>query len=179
MSETGNLGLCVAGKLDKLAAVCTLTPEALNKANELGKGQRIRAVGRLQGGSILGTVFLFDSTFTEAGPNPSIRISATDLAAEFAKDEGDAAATKYAGKELFVQGVVAGIEQAGEGIFVNRIVLFESGAKEPVRCTRTRESDFEKIKKGDKVILKGDFQGETIALKKHPTITETRLVKKD
>jgi hypothetical protein len=110
-TDANGLSLAVEAKRDAPVVVCDLTPEAVKKVRELGKGQKVKAIGKLQGGQILGAIYLFECDFTEAGPNPAIKVAAKDLAAEFTQEDGEPAAKKYADKELFIEGVVKDMEE--------------------------------------------------------------------
>jgi hypothetical protein len=68
--------------------------------NKLCPGQKARFRGKALGG------YLLDAVLVETGPSPAIRVSARQLAKEYAAD-AQAADKKYRGKYLLVEGEVA------------------------------------------------------------------------
>jgi tRNA_anti-like len=138
--------------------LCYAPAARLEKAFWLGKGQKVKVVGKFAGGSGL-AVSLLDCTFTELKPSPTLKTTAKAVAADFDKDE-EAATTKYLidginSKEIIVEGVVSALEKTKNDFF---IVKLEGSGGLTVNCV-VDEAEWKKLKKGDKVTMKGDLSG--------------------
>ena len=163
-----------------MAVVCDMTPEAQKKFRELGTGEKVKVQGKLYL-AIIGVIYLNDCTYTEAGPNPAIKVAAKELGKEYSKDEGEPAKKKYDGKEMIVEGVVKDVKETPGGFSPTRIVQLDAGMAEPMDCQilATLGDEFKRIEKGDKVVLKGTFSNNMLALKNYPSLSNAYLVKKD
>jgi hypothetical protein len=129
-----------------------------DKLLALSKGQKIKVRAKVFG-DFAGNVSLGNATILETGPDTAVTISAKDLAKEAVADE-KAVEDKYKDKTLIVEGVVAELkgEEAGKASFV--LEGFEDkGKKASVRAAYPKElaKEFDGLKKGDKVKVKGDF----------------------
>jgi hypothetical protein len=124
----------------------------------LGKGQKVKVVGRVTGVTSSG-VYLDQCTVTELEPSPTPRVTAEQLTGEFGKDEA-AAKAKYLTKEgypkeVIVEGTVAGLATTKDGFYSVNLAGKEGLA---VSCTVNKEA-YEGLKQGDKVTMKGDVSG--------------------
>ncbi len=142
----------------ELNVLCETVPAQKDKVWWLGEGQKIKVVGEVFGANDL-AIYLKDCEFTELEKSPTPTVSAKQLAEEFVKDEADAK-KKYGREpgvdpEVIVEGVVADLVTTKDGFTV---VNLEGAAPVVVSCT-TRKEDFETLKKGDKVTLKGHLSG--------------------
>ncbi len=179
------LAVAVPGDPDKAVLICDMSPDAQKTFRELGKGQKVKVLGK-EYLSIPGTVYLNDCSYTEAEPNPAARVKAKDLGAEFGKGDGGPAAKKYAGKdfshptELIVEGVVQDVAESKGPEFLGLVVNLDAGMQEPMACQiDTSDVDAAKqLKKGDTVVLKGNFHAHTLSLKSYPGLTNAIVLKK-
>jgi hypothetical protein len=167
--------------------ICDMSPEAGVSVLGLGKGQKVKVVGKLTvaGGGLL---FLNDCTYTEQGPNPTTRVTAKDLGAEFAKDDGQAATKKYASpqpfhdKELFVEGVVKDVGPPKGPWFstFSLAVELDAGMQEPLVCAISMlgQDAARQLKPGDRVVMKGNYFTYSADGKNYPSLTNAWVVKK-
>ena len=151
----------------------------LDKAWELGRGQKVKVVGKVVGISagFLG-VTLDRCSIAEVDKNPTAKITAEALTGEFAKDP-DAAKKKfteseYVMKELIVEGNVAGTETSKDGNFHSINLAGKDGYT--VSCT-VKKDVMDGVKKGDKVTMKGDL-GSFDKDKKRLTLNTAFVLKK-
>jgi hypothetical protein len=171
--------MTVEAKAGKDKVTCTMSAQAQKTFHGLGKGQNVRVTGKLY--FVIGdNILLDDCNYAEAGPNPAIKISAMDLGKEYATGDGEAAAKKYNGKELLVEGTVLDVDEKRPR------VNLDAGLAKPMECDfAIVEAGNDKafsnlqIKKGDKVLLKGEFTNNVLALKNYPRIIGAVFVKKD
>ena len=166
---------------------CTMSPSAPETYRELGKGQTVKVRGKVTL-SIVGTIFLEDCTVSGAGPSPVLRAKAKDLGAEFSKGDGEPAAKKYdtrdafGSKEMIVEGVVKDVV-VGPGHSVlskdDVDVNLDAGMSEPMVCEvmSYEKEAAKKLKKGDTVVLKGQFLSNTLALKRYPRLLNAQILK--
>ena len=121
------------------------------------EGQGRRSICERQ--PLLGVELKDCTSSPELGPNPTRKVTAKDLTAEFVKDE-KAAREKYLGKaeriELIVEGTVADFSENDTGSSIRYSILLAGSKEDSVEC-RLGKSDFKSLKKGDKVTIKGDF----------------------
>jgi hypothetical protein len=154
---------------------CETVPAQQDKMWWLGQGQKVKVVGEVFNANNF-HVSLKDCQFTELEKSPTPSVSAKELAEAFTKDEA-AAKEKYRSKdgpnEIIVTGVVAGLEEKGGFSSVK----LEGAGPVVVSCT-VNKKDYDAVKKGDKVTMKGDL---SIFDKTDHTITVNTafLLKKD
>jgi len=151
----------------------------VEKVLALAKGQKLKLRGKVQG-DFAGHVSVIECVVVEAGPDPTIKVSAADLTKAYATDEKDAEG-KYKEKEVLVEGVVVEIKKGGFG---DTLILegFDEKSDKPVRVSAAVPGDnkaaFEALKKGDKVKIKGEQSGYYPEGAGHiVNINGTRLVK--
>jgi hypothetical protein len=131
-----------------------------SKVLELVKGQKLKFRGKGPG-EFAGFVSVNGCTVVEAGPDPTIKVSAADLTKAYATDE-KAAEEKYKEKVVLVDGVVVEIKKGGFG---DTLILegFDEKSDKPVRVSAgipaEKKEEFAALKKGDKVKIKGEFSG--------------------
>jgi hypothetical protein len=166
---------------------CTMSPAAPPTYRELGTGQTVKVRGKLTL-SIIGTIFLEDCTISDPGPSPVLRAKAKDLGAEFGKEDGEPAAKRYDSKDVFnpkemiVEGVVKDVV-VGPGRTLDSKadvnVNLDAGMSEPMVCevTSYEKDAAKKIKKGDTVVLKGQFSSNMLALKRYPRLLNAQILK--
>lgn len=135
--------------------VCTVPKGAEGKAWRLGSGQKVKVTGTATV-TALG-VYLADATVEELEPAKTPKVSARDLAGEFAGD-AEAARKKYRNptggpREVVVDGTVAAVEKNKNGFHVARLAGADGVT---VDCTVSAE-DFATLKAGDAVTVKGDL----------------------
>jgi hypothetical protein len=179
------MGVAVPADPHKAVIVCDMSADALKTFLQLGRGQKVKVVGK-EYLSIPGTVYLNDCTYSEAGPNPAIRVSAKELGTEFAKDEGKAAAQKYTSKDVFhpteliVEGTVLDVGESKDPGFSGLVVKLDAGMQEPMVCQFSKfdEAAAKQLKKGDVAVLKGGFRANMLALKNYPSLTNAVVLKK-
>jgi hypothetical protein len=138
-----------------VTVICNVPKGAEGKAWRLGSGQKVKVTGTATV-TALG-VYLADATVEPLEPAKSAKVSATDLAGEFAKD-ADAARKKYQGpngapKEIIVDGTVAAVEKNKTGFHIAKLAGADGIT---VDCT-VDAADFAALKAGDAVTIKGEF----------------------
>jgi len=125
----------------------------------LGKGQKVKVTGQVTGITSL-AIYLDRATVKELEKSPLVTIEAEKLVSEFLADEA-AAKKKYLAedgigyKEIVVEGTVAGSYKTPTDF--NKVKLAGKG-ETTVDCTVAKEV-MEKLKKGDKVKMKGLVAG--------------------
>jgi hypothetical protein len=124
------------------------------RVDGLTPGQKVKVRARCLRAGYL-SVLLGEGEVLEVGPDPAVVVPAAQLAREFAANR-EAAREKYNDKWLLVEGTVE--ETSKDKPTVTLAGPEEKGAK-PVRVVARfggdREADPGKVKKGDKVRLKG------------------------
>ncbi len=155
--------------------MCTPRPDQQDRAWGLGRGQKVKVVGRVTGVNTFG-VSLSDCTVAEEGPNPTQTVSAEQLAADYAKNPLAAekkylAGEKYA-KEIIITGTVADLKTKNDFY----VVRLAGSGPVAVDCTVKKE-DWESLKKGEKVTIKGDLSFAYDA-KANAVVVETAFVLK-
>jgi hypothetical protein len=143
---------------------CFVTKSDGPRTYQLTKGQKLKVRGELNTeqykGSSHPSLYLMQSQIVEAGPDPAMPISAADLAKAYAQDE-TTAGERFKDKQLLIDGVVKDVTKVGADKNMSAIVLEGStsngGKSLCVWATANfyREKDFESIRKGQKVKLKG------------------------
>jgi hypothetical protein len=141
-----------------LNLLCTPGESAKEKIWWLGKGQKVKVVGKVIGISPL-AIYLDECTITEQGQSPTPKVTADELTEAFSKDE-EAAKKKYGGdalspKEIIVEGTVAALDKTKNDFYIARL---EGKGGLTVGCTLDKK-EWESLKKGDKVTIKGDLSG--------------------
>ncbi len=134
---------------------CKVAAASYPAFDGLTPGQKIKVRARCTAGAY-SSVSLADGELLEAGPDPAVRLPAAQLAREVAAD-GKAAAARYNDRWLLVEGTV------WQTSTKDRPAITLEGADEkaakPFRVTALfkgdRETEPAKVKKGDKVKLKG------------------------
>jgi len=165
--DTLSFSLCGGkGELGQLDVQCYLKDTEKDKVSWLGKGQKVSVIGKVIMASPT-TISLNECTVTEKGPNPTMKIAAEQLAAEFAKDE-KAAKEKYgvylahpsdvvnSAKEVIVEGTVADLlKRKGEFFGEDHLAILAGSDGMTVTCNLDQKT-WESLKKGDKVTIKGE-----------------------
>jgi hypothetical protein len=109
-------------------------------------------------------VYVEECTVIELEPSPTMKVTARELAEEFSVD-AEAASKKYVSKEayveLMVEGTVAEMIKTKDRLAIARL---GGSAGIHVDCVLTGK-EWQEIKKGDKVIIKGDFESFNNELK--------------
>jgi len=162
-----------------LNIACVPAAEGKDKMWWLGRGEKVKVIGRVSPYMSTSSVTLEQCTITEVGKNPTPQVTAEALVEEFVKDEG-AAKKKYTEsefvmKEVIVEGTVAGTESKPDGSF--HLVDLAGKNGYTVRCTVPKDVK-DSLKKGDRVTMKGDlslFDKD----KKQLTVNTAFLLKKD
>jgi hypothetical protein len=120
----------------------------------LTPGQKIKVKAQCTGGGY-GSVSLDQGQLVEAGKDPALEVSAAQVGGEFAADR-KAAEAKYCGRWLLVEGTVLQANTKDKPA-----ITLEGGGKPAgtvhvvATFTGDRDGDPGKVKKGDKVRLKG------------------------
>jgi hypothetical protein len=141
-----------------LNILCMPVESSKDKVWWLGKGHKVKAVGKVT--AINGFIISLDEcTITGQGASPTPKVTAEELTGEFAKDE-EAAKKKYLGdgvnpKEIIVEGTVAALDKTKNDFYIARL---EGKGGLTVGCTLDKK-EWEGLKKGDKVTIKGDLSG--------------------
>jgi hypothetical protein len=135
---------------------CFLTEAASEKIGGLTKGQKVKLKGKCRD-TFSFLVQFGECEVLEAGPDPVIRVSAVDITKDFASD-AKAAGSKYHGKPVLIEGVVAGKEDKMASIIV--LEGFDEKAAKPVRVhagiAGGNTEAFRKVTKGQKIKIKGE-----------------------
>jgi hypothetical protein len=139
---------------------CKIVPAQLEKAWWLERGQKVKVTGVL---SAIGKVSLglTECQFTELEKSPLLKFTAEQLTSDFIMDEKAAekkcSDTGGSGKYIVVEGVVADrTTEKGPGGLELHMVKFKGKGPYVVSC-RFKKDDWEKVKKGDSLIVKGTF----------------------
>lgn len=132
---------------------CECRPEDEKRALELSPGQTVHIHGRCEESAIAPR----NCTIESAGPDPSVRVSAAELVAEFLADQ-KAAEAKYKGKPLTLTDAV--VERKYGGANNGRLVLVFEPKKSVAVTAKWPESgaadqkQFAAVKPGDRVTIK-------------------------
>lgn len=172
LDESGSVGVIMGGFRDakpqpRLFYVnFRVLKDVDGKAANLTHGQKVKIKGEVDGGTASRSIDLTKAELLEIGPDPSIVISAEQLAKEY-KADSKAARAKYHEKWLLLNGTVV---EWQKGKFVDDFVFlegFDENAAKPFRVeVGIRGNDkpfFEKLTKGEKVKIKGWVHGSTEA----------------
>jgi hypothetical protein len=129
-----------------------------DKAWWLGKGQKVKVTGEVVGVNATG-IGLQQCTFQESEPNPTMKVSAEQLTADFSKDEA-AAKKKYLAdgilpKEIIVEGTIGDLVKSKNDFYIAKLSGTDGVT---VDCTVSKRA-WEGLKKGQKVSVKGDCSG--------------------
>jgi hypothetical protein len=139
---------------------CRYQAGARRKVAHLTKGQKVKVRGRCYGLALAGPM-LTGCEVLELGPDPAIPVTAERLTEDYGKD-GEAAAKKYEGKQLVVEGVVTGTDPR-RGLRLVILAGFQEKADTPLRVQASFHYDHEKslegLKEGQKVKVKGECLG--------------------
>jgi hypothetical protein len=136
------------------------TKEDRQKVLKLSKDQTVKLRGKVFG-DFAGNVSLAECMVVEAGPDPSIKVSAADLTKAYATDE-KSATDKYNDKMVVVDGTFVEVRK---GDIVDTVILegFDEKSDKPVRVSggipADQKQEFAALKKGDKVTIKGEQSG--------------------
>jgi len=138
-----------------LNILCTLADEGKDKVWWLGKGQKVKVVGQVTGANSF-AIALDRCSVTPLGESPTPKVTAEQIAADFAKDE-EAAKKKYKienfmPQEIIVEGTVADLEKKNDF----HLAKLAGADGVTVSCTIDKKT-WEGLKKGDKVTIKGDL----------------------
>jgi hypothetical protein len=124
-------------------------------------GQTIKLKGTLNTEQYPPILYLLDCKILTTGPDPAIPITAANLAKAYADDDAEAK-KRFEGKQLLVQGVVKDVILKGTDKLPNPVVILEGAAGKTGKtlCVWSdshyaRREDFEKLKKGQQVTIKG------------------------
>ncbi len=167
---TDNKGFYLTGAKKKptdvvgLNVLCMPVAGEKDKVGWLGKGQKVKVVGKVTGVNAF-AVSLAQCTFTEEDKSTTPKVTVEELTSEFAKD-AEAAKKKYKienlnSQEIILEGTVADKEKKGD--FHTVKLAGTDGLT--VSCTVSKQN-WEELKKGDKVTIKGDLSGYYAADKK-------------
>ena len=145
---------------------CQFEPKtkSFQKAKELVPDQKVKIRGKFYSAFEYGQR-LVDCELVEVGPDPAIKVTASQLSKDFATDR-KAAETKYKDKQVLLEGVVAQPVGPKSKFF---IVLENSGEKGAPAVhvefgfTQTVEKLFSQLKKGQKVTVRGRCEGDNRA----------------
>lgn len=146
--------------------VCQFEPgsEHYEKALQLSEGQKVKIRGRYnkpksESGLMIVAPHLFECALVETGPDPVISVSAEQLTKDFASDE-KAAALKYKGKPLIIEGTVAQLDHKKDAFLEAHTVYLQGHdpkADKPVRVMvfNFDKGAFAKLKEGQRIKVKG------------------------
>jgi hypothetical protein len=136
---------------------CILSSAGLEKAWWLGRGQKVKVVGKVVDYTSTFGVFLGHCTVAEAGANPTPKVTAEALVEEFVNNpeaaEKKYTESEYVKKEVIVEGIVHATEARSDGFY---FVILAGKDGSTVSFTVDKNAT-EELKKGDKVTLKGDL----------------------
>jgi len=138
---------------------CGLAPEAVKAARDLTVTQEVTLLGKYEEGSMGAN--LAHCRIVSTGPDPAIKVTAQEMAAEYVADK-DAAEEKYYQKQVLVEGVVAEIV---ENEFGNINLQLEGAQKEdkPLRidCSfpESEKDGLKDVAEGQRVRIKGGCDG--------------------
>jgi hypothetical protein len=159
--------------------MCLSVPNHRAQMWWLGKGEKVKVIGRVTNISPK-AVYLDECTFTEQEPNPTVTLSAEQLAGEFAQN-ASAATKKYQpvlgekyGKEVIVTGTVADRIKTRDGFYIAQLA---GAARITVNCQLPKE-EWQSLQRGEKVTIKGDY-AKFAAQENAVVINNAFLLKKD
>jgi hypothetical protein len=135
---------------------CECRPEDEKKASELSIGQVVRIRGRCAEAALAPRSCVIESV----GPDPSIKVDATELVTEFLKNQ-KAAEAKYKGKPLTLTAAVIERKDGSDLVLTygpNKAITV--GASRPDRAIDQKQ--FDAAKPGDRVTIKCRFGGAAL-----------------
>lgn len=151
--------------------VCQPKQKDLNSVWWLGRHQKVRVVGKVTRGTSH-QVNLTDCVFEELEPSPTPQVTATELTAEFLKDKKAAKKKYFKGepRQHFQEMIVTGIIKElihDKKRFAGHSVILQGKDPAVVYC-RVGEKNWQTLKKGQSVIVKGNCSGFLVAIPGFP-----------
>jgi len=156
---------------------CLVVAADIEKVWQFGKNQKVSVFGRVQGFGPLLSLDLAEATVKELEPSKLIRLTAEELAAEYAK-QPMVAHEKYTGDSFSIPIVLTGtvaelIDDDGSKI----VVLTGTGNTQP--RVGIYKDDWATLKKGDKVTIRAEAASVDVEKANSPKLDAGFLIKKD